>query len=122
MPQTRCYIADPRCNDLFNTARADKLIELDIRNRRDQRQLPFPLADDFVTRRERNQRFQPTAHGDRHAVLHVRRNGLMEALNFRHGSLWKLLPVLFNLYGSNSLRLAAGWFICFFHYFGPRAI
>jgi hypothetical protein len=46
----------------------------------------------------------------------------VEALNFRHGSLRKLLPVLFNLYGSNSPRLAAGWLLCFFHYFGPRAI
>lgn len=122
MPQTRSYIADPRCNDLFDTARADELIELDIRNRRDQRQLPFPLADGFVTGREWNERFQSTAHGDRHAVLHVRRNGLMEALNFRHGSLRKSLPVLSNLYGSNSVRLAAGWLLCFFHYFGPRAI
>jgi hypothetical protein len=39
-------------------------------------------------------------------VLHVRRNGLMEALNFRHGSLRKLLPVLFNLYGSNPARVS----------------
>jgi hypothetical protein len=46
----------------------------------------------------------------------------VEALNFRHGSLRKSLPVLFNLYGSNSLRLAVGRVIRFLRYFGPRAI
>jgi hypothetical protein len=71
MAETGGDIPDPRGDDLSDAAGADHLIELHVRYRSDQSEVLLLLADDLVACRERDQRFERAAGGDRHAVLNV---------------------------------------------------
>src|SRR5262245_3525917 len=84
--ESRGDVSDPRCDDFCNASSADQLVELHVRDRCNQRQILSVLTDHFMARSKRYERFQCAAHRDRHAVLHVARNGFMQRADFIHGS------------------------------------
>src|SRR3989338_65429 len=87
-------ISHPGGDDFPRAARDDDLVQLDVRYRRDQGEIAFLLADDFVAGGERYERFQPASHGHGHAVLNVSRDSFGQAAHFIHSfSLYLLAPL-----------------------------
>ena len=84
VPQSRRHVANPGGNNFLHATCADELIKLHIRNRPDKSQISSLLADDFIARGERDQRFERAAHGDGHVIVNVRGNGIMKRAHFVH--------------------------------------
>ena len=61
-------VADPRRRDPSHAARADELIERDVRDRSDQLELAPSLADELVRERERDRRLERASERDGCAV------------------------------------------------------
>jgi hypothetical protein len=70
-PQPRGDVSHPGGDDFFCAARADELIELDVGDRPDKREIALFPADDLIAGGKRNQRFKTATHRDRRAVLNA---------------------------------------------------
>src|SRR5262245_55120145 len=78
MAESFADVADPGRDDATDTARADQLIEKDVGDGADQRQIAAALADQLVSSGKGNQRLQRAAKRDARAVRHKALNRLAQ--------------------------------------------
>jgi hypothetical protein len=74
---TRTRIAGPRKHELLGASHSDELVVNDVRRHANEREFATPLADDLVTRRERNQVSKPLQR-DSVAIMDLVSNGLVK--------------------------------------------
>jgi hypothetical protein len=71
-------VADPRRRDPPRAARADELIERDVRDRSNQLELATALSDELVRERERDRRLERASECDGRAVGDEARDGVRQ--------------------------------------------
>jgi hypothetical protein len=84
MSEARGDVAYPGGYDFFCAARPDELIELHVRDRRNERKIRFMLANDLMACGKGDQGFQTASHRDRRTVLHIGRDGVVKRTDLIH--------------------------------------
>ena len=79
MRETGGDVADPSGRDARDAARADELIEGDVRDRTDELEVAPSLADKLVRERERDRGLERATERDGGAVGDVVRDGIAKA-------------------------------------------
>src|SRR2546428_5861094 len=78
------HVADPRRHDLRYAPRADELVEEDVRDRADEREVAPTLTDQLVTGTEWDRRLERATHRDGRTVGHEARDRLAHGHDLGH--------------------------------------
>jgi len=76
--ETRRDVPHPCRLDARDAARANELVEEDVGDGTDEREVALALADELVRERERDRRLERAADSDGQAVADVARDGLAQ--------------------------------------------